>query len=91
LGETKIGITSVGANNDSPLPFNRSIMSTSEIAILVAVILIYIGWALFNGFLAKQRNHSFWAWFGISLCILPPFAMIAVLVYCKEDNTHIIP
>ena len=66
-------------------------MSTSEIVILVAIILVYFGWALFNGFLAKQRNHSFWAWFGISLCILPPFAMIAVLVYCKEDNTHIIP
>ena len=66
-------------------------MSTSEIVILVAVILVYVGWALFNGFLARMRNHSFWAWFGISLCILPPFAIIAVLVYCKEDNTHIIP
>ena len=66
-------------------------MSTSEIVILVAVILAYLGWALLNGFLAKRRKHSFWAWFGISLCLLPPFAMIAVLVYCKEDNTHIIP
>lgn len=34
-------------------------MSTSEIVILVAVILVYFGWALFNGFLAKMRNHSF--------------------------------
>ena len=66
-------------------------MSTSDIVILVAVIFVYFGWALFNGFLAKLRNHSFWAWFGISLCILPPFAMIAVLVYCKPDNTHLIP
>ncbi|MCR4736651.1 MAG: hypothetical protein K5846_00640 [Bacteroidales bacterium] len=66
-------------------------MSTSEIVILVAVILVYFGWALFNGFLAKMRNHSFAAWFGISLSILPPFAMIAVFVYCKENNTHIIP
>jgi len=66
-------------------------MSTSEIVILVAIILIYFGWALFNGFLARMRNHSFAAWFGISLCILPPFAMIAVLVYCKENNTHIVP
>ena len=66
-------------------------MSTSEIVILVAVILVYFGWALFNGFLAKLRKHSFAAWFGISLCILPPFAMIAVLVYCKEGNNHIIP
>ncbi|MCR4736980.1 MAG: hypothetical protein K5846_02335 [Bacteroidales bacterium] len=66
-------------------------MSTSDVVILVAVIMVYLGWALFNGFLAKMRNHSFAAWFGISLCILPPFAMIAVLVYCKEDNTHIVP
>ena len=66
-------------------------MSTSEIVILVAVIFVYFGWALFNGFLAKLRNHSFWVWFGISLGILPPFAMIAVLVYCKPDNTHLIP
>ena len=66
-------------------------MSTSAIVILVAVMLVYFGWALFNGFLAKLRGHSFAAWFGISLCILPPFAMIAVFVYCKENNTHIIP
>ncbi|MBO4739728.1 MAG: hypothetical protein J5606_09260 [Bacteroidales bacterium] len=66
-------------------------MSISEIVILVAVILVYIGWVLFNGFLARVRNHSFWTWFGISLCILPLFTMIAVLVYCKEDNTHAVP
>ena len=57
----------------------------------MAVILAYFSWALLNGFLAKRRKHSFLAWFGISLCSLPPFAMIAVLMYCKEDNTHIIP
>lgn len=66
-------------------------MSTSDIVFLVAVILVYFGWALFNGFLANQRNHSFWVWFGISLGILPPFAMIAVLIYCKPDNNHLIP
>ena len=38
-----------------------------------------------------SKSDSFWAWFDISLCILPPFAMIAVLVYCKEGNNHIIP
>ena len=80
-----------GSRNFVPLPPKRVIMSTSEIVILIAVILVYFGWALFNGFLAKQRNHSFTAWFGISLCILPPFAMIAVLIYCKPDNNHLIP
>jgi D-alanyl-lipoteichoic acid acyltransferase DltB (MBOAT superfamily) len=66
-------------------------MTATEIAILVAVIVVYFGWALFNGFLAKLRNHSFAAWFGISLCIMPPFAMIALLVLCKPDNNHLIP
>lgn len=70
---------------------NEFIMSTSDIVILVAVILVYFGWALFNGFLAKLRNHSFSVWFGISLCIMPPFAMIAMLVLCKPDNNHLIP
>ena len=66
-------------------------MTATEISILVAVIVVYFGWALFNGFLAKLRNHSFAAWFGISLCIMPPFAMIALLVLCKPDNNHLIP
>lgn len=70
---------------------NEFIMSTSDIVILVAVILVYFGWALFNGFLAKLRNHSFSVWFGISICIIPPFAMIAMLVLCKPDNNHLIP
>lgn len=66
-------------------------MTTLEIVILVAVILVYIGWALFNGFLARIRNHSFGAWFGISLCILPPVATIAIFALCKEENNHLIP
>ena len=70
---------------------NKHLVSTSEIVILVAVILVYFLWALFNGFLAKLRNHSFATWFGVSLCIMTAFAMIAMLVYCNEDNTHIIP
>ena len=66
-------------------------MTATEIVILVAIIVIYVGWALLNGFLASNRNHSFAAWVGISLCIMPPFAMIAMLVLCKPDNNHLIP
>ncbi|MBO7630400.1 MAG: hypothetical protein J6S87_10780 [Bacteroidales bacterium] len=66
-------------------------MTATEIAILVAVILVYVAWALVNGFIASSRNHSFAAWVGISLCIMPPFAMIAILVLCKPDNNHMIP
>ena len=66
-------------------------MTPVEIIILVTVIVAYIAWALLNAFLASRRNHSFAAWFGISMCLLPPFATIAVLIYCKPDNTHIIP
>ena len=66
-------------------------MTATEIAILVAVILIYVAWALVNGFIASGRNHSFAVWVGISLCIMPPIAMIAMLVLCKPDNNHLIP
>lgn len=55
-------------------------MSTSGIVILVTVILVYFWWALFNGFLAKLRNHSFATWFGVSLCIMTAFATPAEIV-----------
>lgn len=65
-------------------------MSTDTI-ILIIVIIAYVTWALLNGFIASSRNHSFAIWVGISFCIMPPFAMIAMLIFCKTNNNHLIP
>ena len=57
----------------------------------ICILAVYTGLAVLNGFIARKRKHSFIIWMLISLCIMPPIALIAILALCREDNTHKIP
>ena len=64
----------------------------SEVVLVtICILAIYVGLAVLNGFIARKRKHSFTIWMLISLCIMPPIALIAILALCREDNTHKIP
>lgn len=58
---------------------------------IIFILIVYAGLAVLNGFIARKRKHSFIIWMLISLCIMPPIALIAILALCREDNTHKIP
>lgn len=66
-------------------------MATPFLLIIIFALFLYVGWAVLNGYIARRRNHSFFVWTIISLFIMPPIALIAILALCRPDNTHFVP